>query len=277
MLLASGQLESMLMTPRTYAVFPLDAAGPRIFNDMSAAMLVLDEYLAVSLDEATASFAAGSPFERSTLPFHINVVVADQELDAARFHAVLQAVAKSTAPLSGRCVRWEIAGDQTLRLLVDFDIPSKSLCDKLRARLPRGFQEVRPAVVVGSVAQIDTSLHAAFLAAVQQACPISETSTFTASALAGPISHPVVPLLGKPAGHPSTKGSKVMLTKKPGSRGTLTKGPPAAKPKAVVRLPSMMDVEMGISKRRGRKKNRPPPHASSRHLTWVRPGTEKKW
>lgn len=111
----------------------------------------LDARMTSSLDAAANTMAASSAFLRQ----HSFGVLVDTAADAAR-------------PMDGRLLRWEIAQQQVLRIIVCVESST------------RGYIEV------GSVASISADQHEAFLCAVESAYPITDGSTFTCTPIAKP-------------------------------------------------------------------------------------------
>lgn len=150
---------------------------------MVHAMLLLCDRMASALDAIATELASKSAFVReTTLPFHVPLLGSLHSYGAPEIAAALQSVAARAAPLSGRCLRWEVTR-RTLRVLVALE-GDEPIETALHKRLARGKTWRPRAITVGSIEQIDQTQHAAFLSAVEAAFPITDSSTLECAAIA---------------------------------------------------------------------------------------------
>ena len=150
---------------------------------MNDIVLLLDGRMAGALGGITADLASKSAFAPAQSSFHIRLLEAEAGDDVKQLCAAVRNVFCREAPclLTGRLGRWVIHGTE-LRIIVEviptFESHEQRVLERLcsgRACRDAGGQR---SILVGTVEQIDPSVHAAFLVAVEQAYPIVETSTF---------------------------------------------------------------------------------------------------
>ena len=122
------------------------AAFPRTLPDDSEMLLMLDERMNAACAATAETLASRSAFLSSTTPFYLDAAIA---------------ALPAEPPTTGRCLEWAVGSDNMLYVRVQLDAETPSAH-----------------ILLGSLEQIDVSMHAAFLRAVEQAFPITETSTF---------------------------------------------------------------------------------------------------
>jgi hypothetical protein len=166
---------------------------------MPHAMLLLCERMTSALDAIATELSAKSGFVRdAAVPFHVPLLGSLHSYGKPEIGAALSSAASRSAPMAGRCIRWEVTR-RTIRLLVELD-GDQSIEENLQRRLPRGKTWKPRSITIGSIEAIEQTHHAAFLAAVEQAFPIVDASTFECAALANSDTPLVaVPLSGTTA------------------------------------------------------------------------------
>lgn len=191
---------------------------------MVHAMLLLCDRMTSALDAIAAELSTKSAFQRDSTPFHIPMLGSLHHYSGAEVHKALQRVATRSSPIAGLFLRWELTR-RTLRLLVDSSPELDALEGQLQARLPRGRTWRPHAVILGNIEGIEAEHHAAFLAAVENAFPIVDTSTFLGSHLAGPAELP-----------PVTLGAHYEVADDEPENGPAARPPSAPKPRAARKL-----------------------------------------
>lgn len=170
---------------------------------MPYACFTFDNTTSAGMHGVTQKLQNSSAFVPES-PFHVPLIgslhVYSQEVVFAAFDAVYS----SGAALTGRFLAWEIKASQ-LRCTVALD-SADAIVNRLHTHLPQGKPWRAHYVVLGSVAAIEASRHAEFLAAVEAAFPVAD-ATFAANKLEFHIAVRDKPLPSKSPDKTSTSSS----------------------------------------------------------------------
>jgi len=130
-----------------------------------------------SMGEAVSQMAEGSAFKPHPSAF-VSFFGSLHRYSADQINSTLDANPK---PLRGRFLRWEIvARSAQLRAVVELEpVGCEALLGHLEQAFPKGTRWRSHYLTCGSLAAIDPSLHADFLAAVEAAFPIDPNAYFS--------------------------------------------------------------------------------------------------
>lgn len=146
---------------------------------MPYACFTFDETTNTAMRDCVARICATSAFVPDETPFHCPLV---GSLHGYSQEAVFAAFDAAPALCAGRFLNWDLnASSQRLRVAVELTDGGAALLTHLQQALPQGKPWRTHYVTLGSVAQIEPSLHASFLAAVEAAFPIRDASFSAAS------------------------------------------------------------------------------------------------
>lgn len=149
---------------------------------------MFDDVVESSLRAVANQIAAGSAFVPQQDPFHVAFLGSLHTYSTEQVNASIA----SAPPVRGRWLAFELH-QQQLRMLVELEPDGAAACLSLvKAHLPLGKPWRTHYVTLGSAADIDSSVHGEFLAAVEQAFPIDATALFALTRLAYHNPKPII-------------------------------------------------------------------------------------
>jgi len=159
-----------------HTIRPFSTPYFRSFAQMPYVHLCFEDQVDASMRATATRIAERSLFEPSPL-FHVPVLGSLHRYDAKHIESTCAHAVVDHAPPSFQFVQWELAG-QTLRCRIASSDLS-ALASRLHHELPLGRPWASFYMTLGSVAGIEASVRADFLAAVSTAFPIDELANFT--------------------------------------------------------------------------------------------------
>lgn len=216
--------------------------------------LTFDDTTSASMRQSADRIACGSAFVPSQPPLHVPLL---GSLHVYAPEAVRMALAEANGTIRGRFVQWGIHASQ-LRASIELLDGADAVMQQLQRTLPRGRPWRTHYVSLGSVAEIDTAQHDAFLAAVNSAFPMDASAIFTAGALDYNDTTPP----------PTTSSAEARSRNGGGAKPSGGAKPTGLNPKARPFVPGQAAPLHSKTKQPRRRNNQP--LSTSPHKKWTR-------